>query len=81
LYREINELRPKTIFVLGRTAKQALEGLPKFKKLEQHKVAADHDENLSGYNVILCVYPGGQTRMYKDQISRAFAKISQKDTF
>ena len=78
LRREIEELKPPTIFVLGNTAKKALQRFPEFKELKEHKVTEDYDENLSGYHVILCVFPGGQTRKYRNEIERAFAKIQQQ---
>jgi len=78
LCREIEELKPYTIFVLGNTAKKALQRLSKFEKLKRYKVTEDYDENLSGYHVILCAFPGGQTRKYKNEIERAFARIKQQ---
>ena len=75
LCREIEELKPHTIFVLGNTAKKALQRFTQFKELKEHKVTEDYDENLSGYHVILCVFPGGQTRKYRNGIKRAFAKM------
>jgi len=78
LCREIEELKPHTIFVLGNTAKKALQKFSKFKELKEHKVSKDYDENLSGYHVILCVFPGGQTRKYRNEIEHAFAKIQQQ---
>ena len=78
LCREIEELKPRTIFVLGNTAKKALQRFFEFKELKEYKVTEDYDENLSGYRVILCPYPGGQTRKWADEINRAFAKIRQQ---
>lgn len=78
LCREIEESKPHTIFVLGNTAKKALQRFSEFKELKEHKVSEDYDGNLSGYRVILCVFPGGQTRKYRNEIKRAFAKIQQQ---
>lgn len=78
LHREIEELKPHTIFVLGNTAKKALQGFSEFKELKEHKVSKGYDKDLSGYRVILCVFPGGQTRKYRNEIERAFAKIPQQ---
>jgi len=75
LHREIRELKSRKIFVLGDTAKKALQTFPDFQKLREHKVTEGYDKNLSGYYVILSVFPGGQTRQYKNEIERAFAKI------
>jgi len=77
LHREIEELKPRTIFVLGNTAKKALQRFSKFNELKEHKVSEGYDENLAGYRVILSVFPGGQTRKYRNEIERAFAKIRQ----
>ena len=81
LWEEIKVLRPETIFVFGNSAKKALEslggtpGLPEFINLKSHTVTDDYDMVLSGYRVILCSYPGGQTRAYGDNIRLAFAKL------
>lgn len=75
LLDEIKELKPRAIFVLGNSAKKALQNLPPFSELASHKVTEDYDENLYGIRVILCVYPGGKTRGYVDLIKKAFSKI------
>ena len=77
LHREIEELKPRTIFVLGNTAKKALQRFAEFEEMKEHKVSEGYDENLAGYRVILSVFPGGQTRKYRNEIERAFAKIRQ----
>jgi len=83
LRREINNLKPKTIFVLGDSARKALQGLQEnsefsgFKDLANHKITENYEKILSGYRVILCVYPGGQTRKFKLNIKRSFSKIIQ----
>jgi uncharacterized phage protein (TIGR02220 family) len=73
LQREITQLKPQTIFVLGNSAKRALQTLPKFWELKEQKVTGKYDKKTS--HVILCVYPGGQTRKYKNEINHAFSKI------
>ena len=75
LRREITDLKPKTVFVLGNSAKQALQNLPGFKDLRRHKITDDYDKILSGHRVILCVYPGRQTRHYENRIKHVFSKI------
>jgi len=81
LGREIKTLKPKTIFVLGDSAKKALQclhhtiGFSEFADLTKHRVTQDYDRGLSGYRVILCVYPGGQTRKHEANIRRAFSKL------
>ena len=77
LKREIIDLKPETIFVLGNSAKQALSRFPEFRELENHKITDDFDMNLSGYCVILCVYPGAQNGAHINQIKRSFAKITR----
>ena len=82
LGREIEGLRPKVIFALGDSARKALQGLSEksefseFNDLANHKITEDYDKTLSGYRVILCVYPGGQTRNYISNIERSFSKIT-----
>ncbi len=78
LRREISELDPKVIFVLGNSAKHVLQQLPEFRDLQYHKVTDDYDKMLSGYRVILCVYPGGQTRQHKSRIRLTFSKVGGK---
>ena len=81
LGREIKELKPKTLFVLGNSAKKALQGLhgmsafSEFKELINHRVMDGFDQMLSGYRVILCVYPGGQTRKLEPSIKVCFSKL------
>jgi len=75
LLDEIKELQPRAIFVLGNSAKKALQNLPPFTELASHKVTEDYDELLTGTRVILCVYPGGKTRAHVDLIKKAFSKI------
>lgn len=75
LLDELQELKPETIFVLGNSAKKALQNLPPFTGLASHRVTEGFDETLSGYRVILSVYPGGKTRGHAEQIKKAFSKI------
>lgn len=75
LEKEIKQLKPKKIFVLGNTAKKALQITPKFKELTYHKVTDNYEAALSGHQIILSAYPGGQTRKYQNKIKEAFAKL------
>jgi hypothetical protein len=75
LSEEIRELKPPTIFVLGNSAKNALQNLSPFAKLAGHRVTEGFDETLSGYRVVLSVYPGGKTRGHTELIKKAFSKI------
>lgn len=75
LLEELQELKPAMIFVLGNSAKKALQNLPPFEKLVGHKVTEGFDETLAGYRVILSVYPGGKTRGHTEFIKKAFSKI------
>lgn len=76
LEKEIEQLKPEKIFVLGNTAKRALQRMPEFKDLAYHKVTNNYEATLFGYHIILCVYPGGQTRKYQNKIKEAFAKLT-----
>ncbi|HII85005.1 TPA: hypothetical protein HA273_00140 [Candidatus Bathyarchaeota archaeon] len=84
LSREIKSLKPKTIFVLGNSAKKALQGMceiPEFSEfgdLAGHKITEDYEKDLSKFHIILSVYPGGQTRKYESNIRRAFLKITHE---
>lgn len=78
LRREISELDPKVIFVLGNSAKHGLQQLPEFRDLKNHKATDDYDKTLSGYRVILCVYPGGQTRQHRNRIRLTLSKVGGK---
>jgi hypothetical protein len=75
LYREVTNLKPTTVFILGKSAKGALEGFSEFQELKEHKITDDYDKCLSGYRVILCIYPGGNTRGWVDEIKHSFSKI------
>lgn len=75
LLREIENLKPKTLFVLGNTAKKALDSFHKFHELSKHRVTEEFDQKMDSCRVVLCVFPGGQTRVYTDKIKRAFEKI------
>ena len=80
LKREIAELKPNpTIFVLGNSAKEALQQFSEFRKLQCHKVTDedDFDEILSGYRVILCPFPSRWNLLkHESKIKRAFSKIA-----
>jgi hypothetical protein len=75
LQQEIQDLKPEVIFVLGNSAKKALQNLPAFKQIADHKVTDGFDEILHGIMVILSVYPGGKTRGHTQVIKKAFSKI------
>jgi uracil-DNA glycosylase len=75
LLQEIQEIKPETIFVLGNSAKKALQNLPSFEELACHRVTDGFDQTLSGYRIILSVYPGGKTRGHTELIKKAFSKI------
>jgi hypothetical protein len=75
LLEEIGDLKPETIFILGNSAKKALQNLPPFTGLADHKVTEGLDETFNGYRVILSVYPGGKTRGHTELIKKAFSKI------
>jgi len=61
---------------LCREIKKALQRFSEFSELKEHKVSKGFDGNLSGYRVILCVFPNRRTEAkYKSQIRGAFAKL------
>jgi hypothetical protein len=75
LERGNNQPETKTIFVLGNSAKQALGRFSEFKLLNGYRISDDYDENLAGFRVILCTYPGAQNGAHVAQIEQSFAKI------
>jgi hypothetical protein len=75
LHIEITVLKPATIFILGNSSKHAVEEFSEFQDLKRHEIRDDYDKNLSGYRVILCPYPGAQTRACRNEINRSFSKI------
>lgn len=75
LHIEIADLKPATIFILGNSSKHAVEEFSEFQDLKKHEIRDDYDKNLSGYRVILCPYPGVQTRACVNEIKRSFSKI------
>lgn len=75
LQKELNRFNPETIFVLGNSAKNALQMLPCFETLKNHRISEDFDGAIAGRRVIFCVYPGGKTRMYVKSIQRSFDKL------
>lgn len=75
LLTEIRQLEPNTVFVLGDTARYALSQTTDFKELEKYKITEEFDACLSGYRVILCPFPGPQTRKWTNKIDRAFARL------
>ncbi|MGD6934197.1 MAG: uracil-DNA glycosylase family protein [Candidatus Bathyarchaeia archaeon] len=77
LQKEIDRFNPGTIFVLGNSAKHALEQLPCFEELKNHKISEDFDRVVAGRRVIFCVYPGGKTRMHVNSIKRSFGKLKE----
>jgi len=75
LLKEIQQLKPNTIFVLGNTARYALSQVAQFEELARHRVTESFSTNLSDYHVILCPFPGGLTRQHTRKIDLAFEKI------
>jgi len=57
--------RPEVIFCPWKLSKHVLQHLPEFRDLQHHKITDGYDKMLSGYRVVLCVYPGGQTGTQK----------------
>jgi uracil-DNA glycosylase len=78
LQKELDRLNPSAIFVLGNSAKHALEHLVMFKELKSHKISEDFDGMIAGRRVILCVYPGGKTRIHVSSIKHSFEKLKEE---
>lgn len=79
LIEEIRQLKPNTVFILGNTARLTLGKFPEFEELRRQKITSGYEAELSGYHVILCPYPGGQTKKYKDETNHAFEKLRFKE--
>jgi uracil-DNA glycosylase len=77
LQKELDRFNPGTVFVLGNSAKHALEQLPCFGELKSHRISEDFDRTVAGRRVIFCVYPGGKTRMHVNSIKRSFDKLAK----
>jgi uracil-DNA glycosylase len=75
LQAELDWINPGTIFVLGNSAKHALEQLPCFEELKNHKISEDFNRVIGSRQIILCIYPGGKTRKHVYSIKRSFDKL------
>jgi hypothetical protein len=74
-WQRVCMLKPATIFILGNSSKSAVEEFCEFEDLKKHEVRDDYDKKVAGYRVILCPYPGAQTRTCMNEIIRSFSKI------
>jgi len=81
LRREIDVLRPEKIFVLGKTALTGLQTIFRDSSLGKYKSMIEScgtELNVSGYNVIISLYPSDQNRRYYHEMKEAFEKLSRK---
>jgi hypothetical protein len=78
LSREIAELNPRKLLVLGRTALLGLSYVEGYEELRSKfssvGVACGKDLSLSGRRIILSVFPNDMNRRYAGRIRQAFGK-------
>ena len=77
LQKEIDDLKPGKICVLGRTALNGLRalttfrrGLIKIRKITEH---CGKELTISGYEIILCVFPSNRNRKYLSCMESVFS--------
>lgn len=77
LGREIDELKPQKICVLGKTALAGLGEVDSFGKLKGYKIRDDcgRQLNLFDYNLTLCLFPSTQNKRYYERIKRVFKSL------
>jgi len=81
LRKEVDALKPEKIFVLGKTALTGLQAIFRNSNLGKHKSMIEGcgtELNVSGYDVIISLYPGDQNRRYYPEMKEAFKKLVQK---
>lgn len=76
LQKEIDGLKPDKICVLGRTALKGLKAITTFRKgLNGVRKITEHcgkELTISGYEIILCVFPSNRNRKYQSCIESVF---------
>jgi hypothetical protein len=81
LRREIDAVKPEKIFVLGKTALTGLQTIFRDSSLGKYKSMIEScgtELNVSGYNVIISLYPSDQNRRYYHEMKEAFKKLTRK---
>ena len=78
LQQEIDDLKPDKICVLGRTALKGLKALTAFRKgLNDIRKITEHcgkELTMSGYKIILCVFPSNRNRKYQSCMECVFSR-------
>lgn len=81
LRKEIDALEPERIFVLGQTALVGLQTIFRDSSLGKYKSmikSCGSEINVSGYDVIISLYPSDQNRRYYHEMKEAFKKLTRK---
>jgi len=77
LQQEIDDLKPDKICILGRTALRGLKALTTFRKgLNNIRKITEHcgkEATISGYELVLCVFPSNRNRKYQSCIESVFS--------
>ena len=79
LRKEIDALKPKKIFVLGQTALVGLQTIFRDSNLGRYRrmiESCGSEINVSGYDVIIGLYPSDQNRRYYHEMKEAFKKLT-----
>jgi len=80
LRKEIDALRPERIFLLGKTALIGLQAAFRDSSLGKYKNVIEScgaELNVSGYDVIIGLYPSDQNRRYYYEMRKAFGKLTE----
>jgi len=81
LRKEIDALEPEKIFVLGQTALVGLRTIFRNSSLGRYRSmikSCGAEIEVSGYDVIISLYPSDQNRRYYHEMKEAFKKLTQK---
>jgi len=81
LRREIDALEPEKVFVLGQTALVGLQTIFKNSSIGKYKSmikSCGAEIEVSGYDVIISLYPSDQNRRYYHEMKEAFKKLARK---
>lgn len=83
LQKEIDDLKPGKICVLGRTALKGLRALTTFGKgLNEIRKITEYcgkELTISGYEIILCVFPSNRNRKYQSCMESVFSLWASGD--
>jgi len=81
LRKEIDALEPEKIFVLGQTALVGLQTIFRNSSLGRYRSmikSCGAEIEVSGYDVIISLYPSDQNRRYYHEMKEAFKKLTRK---